>query len=161
MAERQHHYEVTVVWTGNLGEGTRGYRGYSRDLEISAAGKPAIPGSSDPTFRGDRSRYSPEDLLVISLAQCHMLWYLHLCAEAGVVVTGYTDLATGTMAESADGSGQFTEVVLRPRIDVAEAEMVDRAAALNERAHELCFIARSVNFAVRCQPAVEVSTPSA
>ena len=45
-----------------------------------------IAGSADPAFRGDRTRYNPEDLLVASLAACHMLWYLHLAADAGVVV---------------------------------------------------------------------------
>ena len=75
-------------WTGNTGQGTREYRGYERAHEYSVEGKPVIPGSSDPNFRGDRTRYNPEELLVMSLSSCHMLWYLHLCAESKIVVVG-------------------------------------------------------------------------
>ena len=90
-----HRYEVSVTWTGNLGKGTSGYRDYSRDYAIGAEAKPIILGSSDPTYRGDRSRWNPEELLVASLSACHKLWYLHLAAEAGIIVTAYSDRAEG------------------------------------------------------------------
>lgn len=151
---KTHRYEVTVTWTGDRGEGTSGYRAYSRAHEVGAAGKAPIEGSSDPAFRGDPQRWNPEELLVASLSQCHMLWYLHLCAAAGVVVTGYVDRPLGTMAETVDGGGHFVEVVLRPEVTVAAAEMADRAVALHEQAHRLCFVANSVNFPVRHEPVV-------
>ena len=141
-----------MTWTGNTGAGTREYRGYERAHEYSVPGKPVIPGSSDPAFRGDRTRYNPEELLVMSLSSCHMLWFLHLAAEAGVVVTAYEDEASGTMIETADTGGHFTEVVLRPRVTFASGTDPSRAAALHDRAHHLCFIANSVNFPVRCEP---------
>jgi organic hydroperoxide reductase OsmC/OhrA len=152
----EHSYEVRVTWTGDLGTGTSGYRGYARAHEIEAAGKPPIPGSSDPAFRGDPARYNPEELLVASLSTCHMLWFLHLAAEAGVVVTGYRDDAGGTMLETPDGGGRFTEVVLRPAVTVRGDADPAAADALHHRAHELCFIARSVNFPVRCEPTIQV-----
>lgn len=153
---RTHRYTLRVDWTGNLGTGTSGYREFSRDHEVSAAGKPVLPGSSDPAFRGDPSRYNPEELLVAALAQCHMLWFLHLAASAGVVVTGYTDRPEGTMVEHPDGAGEFTEVLLRPEVTVAEPAMVAAIERLHERAHELCFIARSVSFPVRHEPRTTV-----
>jgi len=147
-----HRYAVEVVWTGNRGEGTRGYRGYGRDHEIRIDGKSPIAGSSDPAFLGDPARHNPEDLLVAALSSCHMLWYLHLAAVAGIVVTAYTDRAAGTMASDADG-GRFTDVLLRPRVVVAAGDPA-LAAALHEEAHHACFIARSVNFPVRCEPEI-------
>ena len=150
---KTHRYETTVTWTGNTGSGTIGYRDYERSHVISAAGKPAIPGSSDPAFRGDPASWNPEELLVASLSQCHMLSFLHRCSAAGVVVTGYRDRPIGTMTETADGGGYFTEVVLRPEVSFAEPDDAGRADALHHRAHELCFIANSVNFRVRCEPA--------
>jgi organic hydroperoxide reductase OsmC/OhrA len=150
-------YAVSVRWTGNRGSGTSGYRDYDRDHVVSAAGKPDLPGSSDPRFRGDPARWSPEDLLVASLAQCHMLWYLHLAAVAGIVVTGYVDEASGTMALEPGGAGQFTEVVLRPRVTVAAPALGVGAGPLHEEAAKLCFIARSVNFPVRHEPTVVVA----
>ena len=154
---RIHQYEVDVTWTGDLGTGTSGYRAFARDHEVAADGKPVIPASSDPAFRGDPARWNPEELLVASLAQCHMLWFLHLCATSKVIVTGYTDRPLGRMAEAPDGSGRFEEVVLRPRVVVATEEQAARTADLHARAHEMCFIANSVNFPVRHEPTVEVA----
>jgi organic hydroperoxide reductase OsmC/OhrA len=154
---REHRYSTTINWTGNLGSGTSGYRAYSRDYEIIAAGKPHIGGSSDPAFRGDSSRWNPEELLVASLAACHKLWYLHLAAEAGVVVTAYCDEAEGVMEEQIDGSGRFTNVVLRPTVTVAAGADTERANALHHTAHTKCFIANSVSFNVACEPTVIVA----
>lgn len=145
---KQHQYAVTIAWTGNDGEGTRSYRGYRRDHEITVTGKPPIPASSDPAFRGDRARYNPEELLLASLSSCHMLWYLHLCAVNGIVVLDYRDDAGGTMQEEDDGGGAFVRVVLQPRVRIAEGGDRGQALALHEQAHHLCFIARSVRFPV-------------
>ncbi len=148
---RAHHYRLAVDWTGNLGQGTAGYRAYGRDHEISAPGQPPIPGSADPAFRGDAARWNPEQLLLASLSACHKLWYLHLCADAGVVVTAYHDDATAVMCEAADGGGQFVEAVLHPMVTLAPDSDVALAESLHEAAHAKCFIARSVNFPIRCE----------
>jgi organic hydroperoxide reductase OsmC/OhrA len=151
---KQHHYETTVRWTGNLGTGTTGYKDYGRNHEISAPGKPVILASSDPAFRGDAARYNPEDLLVASLSTCHMLWYLHLCAVNKVVVLDYEDHAEGTMEESADGGGRFLQVTLRPQITVTAQSDLEAANRLHHDAHEKCFVANSVNFPVGCEPVI-------
>jgi len=162
MADRVHHYSISNRWTGNLGSGTANYRAYSRNFELQSAGKSAtVPGSADPHFRGDRTRYNTEELLVGCLSGCHMLWVLHLCAEAGITVTEYSDEATGEMRENADGSGEFVRVTLHPRVTITDAARVKDAEALHHRAHELCFIARSVNFPVEFEAVVIARPPSA
>lgn len=148
----QHHYSVNINWTGNNGTGTSSYQAYSRDHVISAENKIDIPGSSDPAFRGNPQRYNPEELLVASLSSCHMLWYLHLCAEAGIIVVNYTDEAKGTMVETPDGGGHFTEVTLHPTVIVSDPSMIDKANSLHEEAHKFCFIARSCNFPIHHKP---------
>lgn len=157
MASKRHRYSVTVTWTGDRGVGTRGYRDYGRDHEVSADGKAPILGSSDPNFLGEVSRWNPEELLVASLSTCHQLWYLHLCSAAGVIVRSYVDAAEGEMVEEADGAGRFVSVTLRPRIGLAPGADVERARALHHDAHDKCFIANSVNFPVSVEPAFEVS----
>ncbi|MFF8900105.1 OsmC family protein [Streptomyces lydicus] len=152
----QHSYRTTVTWTGNSGSGTSGYRAYGREHEVRAEGPPPLAGTADPAFRGSADRWNPEQLLLASLAQCHMLTYLALCSLAGVVVTGYVDDAEGTMAEDGAGGGRFTGVVLRPRVEVASAGDAERARALHGDAHQKCFIANSVNFPVRHEPVVAV-----
>ena len=151
-ADKAHSFEVDVAWTGNTGTGTSSYTAYRRAHDISAEGKPVIPGSSDPAFRGEKSRYNPEELLVASLSACHMLWYLHLCAEARIVIDTYTDHATGSMQVDADGGGRFTEVVLRPAVAIKGECDTQLARRLHERAHHLCFIANSMNFPVNVEP---------
>jgi organic hydroperoxide reductase OsmC/OhrA len=150
-----HTYDVTVEWTGDLGSGTDGYRSFSRAHEVLGDGKTPIAASSDPAFRGDAARWNPEELLVASVAQCHMLWYLHLCAMNRVVVTDYADHAHGVMTmDTSGGGGQITEVTLRPEVTVAEASMVAKARSLHDDVNAVCFIARSVNFPITHVPVV-------
>lgn len=156
MPAREHHYKVNIEWTGNNGQGTESYRSYDRNYQISAGNKPPIPGSSDPAFLGDATCWNPEDLLVASVSACHKLWYLHLCAEAGISVYSYLDHAEGTMREGAQG--RFTEIVLKPIITIRPGDDLSQAMELHHRAHALCFIANSLNFPVLCQPAITHST---
>ncbi|WP_339813818.1 OsmC family protein [uncultured Imperialibacter sp.] len=153
---KTHHYQSTVRWTGNKGTGTSGYRDYERSHTVSIDGKPDILTSADPSFRGDKSRHNPEELFLSSLSSCHMLWFLHLCSDAGIVVNEYADNAEGTMVENPDGSGQFSEVVLRPAVTITDAARVDETQRLHHKANEMCFIARSVNFKVRHEPSVRM-----
>ncbi|MFV2102317.1 OsmC family protein [Micromonospora sp. LOL_024] len=150
-----HSYAAVVTWTGNRGTGTSGHRDYGRDHDVTAVGPAPIAGSADPAFRGDPARWNPEQLLVASLAQCHMLTYLHLCTIAGVAVTRYVDRARATMLAWSDG-GRFEEVVLAPTVTVADPAMAQRAASLHDDAHRACFVANSVNFTVRHEPTVAV-----
>ncbi|MEP6783021.1 MAG: OsmC family protein [Acidobacteriota bacterium] len=157
MAGKTHSYPIRMSWTGNTGPGTAEYRGYKRDHEYSVDGKPVVLGSSDPAFRGDATRYNPEELLVMSLSSCHMLWYLHLCAESNVVVVNYVDDAIGTMVEAAETGGHFTEVVLRPMVTISKDSDARLAESLHDRAHHLCYVANSVNFPVRCEARIQTA----
>lgn len=152
---KQHTYQVRVDWTGNDGQGTSTYSGYRRDHVITAEQKTKIQGSSDPAFRGDGSRYNPEELLVASLSACHMLWYLHLCAVNHVTVLEYSDAACGLMQEHENGSGEFVRVLLQPKLKISPGDDRVKALALHAEAHALCFIARSVNFPVDVAPEIE------
>ena len=154
MSHATHTYTVCVEWTGNRGSGTSGYREYGREHTIGAGSKPEIAGSSDAAFRGDAARWNPEDLLVAAASACHKLWYLHLCADAGVAVQSYVDDAVGTMVESADG-GRFTRIVLHPRVVIRASDDADLAARLHHQAHAHCYIANSVNFPIECEAVIQ------
>lgn len=152
-----HHYHINTVWTGNLGDGTKAYQAYERSHVIRIEGKPDIQGSSDAAFRGDKTKHTPEDLFVSTLSTCHMLWYLHLCAKHGVIITDYVDKALGVMEELADGSGRFTAVTLHPEVTVTAHHMIDKAKELHRDAHKMCFIANSVNFPVAHEPVIHTA----
>lgn len=153
---KEHHYQATIEWTGNKGTGTDNYKNYERDHNISIALKPTILGSSDPAFRGDKTRHNPEDFFVSSLSSCHMLWYLHFCSVNNIIVVEYTDIVTGLMIEETDGKGRFTEVTLNPTVVVTSKDMVEKAKELHHKANEYCFIANSVNFPIKHNPTVVV-----
>ena len=147
----KHEYNIQLEWTGNTGEGTKSYKGYERSHRVIIPNKPLIECSSDPAFRGDPSKHNPEEMLVASLSSCHMLWYLHLCSDNGIVVINYRDNATGTMIEDTNG-GKFTEVVLHPQVTISDATKIDLANSLHENANKKCFISNSCNFPVRHKP---------
>lgn len=150
---RIHEYNVGVEWTGNSGSGTSDAGAYARSHTITSEGKEPMYCSSDPAFRGDRTKYNPEEFLLAALSSCHMLWYLHLCADAGIVVTAYVDSPRGTMKEETPGDkGRFTEVVLCPKITLADISQEGAALELHEKAHHKCFIANSCNFPVLHEP---------
>lgn len=141
----EHHYEVEVRWSG----ATTDYRSYSRNHEVSVPGRPPIPGTADPKFRGDETRWNPEQLLVAALSECHMLWYLHLCADAGIVVTDYHDAAAGVMNDVS-----FQRVTLRPTVTITDPARAEAARQLHAEAHKRCFVANSMNFPVEHEPTI-------
>lgn len=148
----EHTYKLTAVWTGNQGDGTKNIRTYDRSHTVSIPGKPELFLTTDNPAVGDKSKLNPEDLLVSAISSCHMLSYLYVCSLEGIVITAYTDYATGTMIELASGGGSFKEVTLNPTCYVADESMVEKAIELHHKAHEICYIANSVNFEVKCNP---------
>jgi organic hydroperoxide reductase OsmC/OhrA len=145
-----HDYTVQIVWTGDRGDGTRTYRGYDRTWQIDRAGEPPIKCSNDPLLGGDPAKPNPETLLLSSLAACHMLWFLHLASDVGIVVHGYKDAPIGIGESGPHGEGRFLRAVLRPKITVERGADLVTADALHHEIHKYCFIARSVNFPVTC-----------
>jgi len=154
MAEGARLYEANITWTGNRGRGTSAYTAYGRDHVARAAGKPDLPMSADQAFLGDPARHNPEDLLVVAISSCHMLWYLHLCASAGIIVRAYEDRPIGRLIESQESGGHFESVLLRPKVTIESGD-VQEALRLHEDAHKKCFIANSVNFPVQFEPAIQ------
>ncbi|MBK7389214.1 MAG: OsmC family protein [Bacteroidetes bacterium] len=153
---KEHNYKLTTVWTGNTGSGTKNVRSYDRSHTVAIQGKPELFLTTDNPAVGDKSKLNPEDLLVTAISSCHMLSYLYVCAMEGIVITSYTDHATGIMIEQANGSGSFKEVTLNPIFCVADESMIEKAIELHHKAHEICYIANSVNFDVKCNPICKV-----
>lgn len=155
----EHEYRVDLTWTGNRGTGTSGYRDYDRAVTLSGTAKPDLLASADPHFRGDGTRWNPEELLLAALAECHLLSYLHAAVSTGVIVVDYSDEATAAMTTHGN-SGRITSATLRPRVTVADPAMVDAARAAHALAHQWCFIANSVAFEVHLEPETLIAHPT-
>ncbi len=155
---RHHRYGIKVEWTGDQGEGTSDYVSYQRSHTISASAKYGeILASADPSFRGERSKYNPEELFLGSISACHMLWYLHLCSEYEIVVKEYTDNATGLMITANDGGGRFTNVVLNPLVTIEDEGKITLANSIHKQANRMCFIANSCNIMIEHCPVTTVA----
>lgn len=152
---RDHTYHSRIVWTGNRGAGTMDYRAYDRNFTVKIDGKKDIFGSSDSAFNGDKSLHNPEDLLLSSVSSCHMLWYLHLCSDNGIIVLEYEAEAKGIMQEEEDGSGRFVSIHLHPKITIQKNGNIELAMQLHEEAHKMCFIANTLNCLLDIQPEIK------
>lgn len=131
-----------------------GYDEYNRAHDITFDSGVTLPASAAPTFRGDEDRVDPEEMLVASLSNCHMLTFLALCAKKRIVVDSYEDRAVGVMTKNEAGKLWVSRVELHPQVVFATSVAVDSAAltALHHRAHEECFIANSVKTEVVVHP---------
>lgn len=152
---KSHHYHSLIKWTGNKGKGTKSYTSYERSYDIIIENKPTLKGSADPAFRGNAELHNPEDLFLASISSCHMLWYLHLCAENNITVIDYQDKAKAEMELTSEGKGHFTEAILNPEVVILEKDKIELAESLHQKANEFCFIANSCNFPILHQPSVK------
>lgn len=152
-------YTAIIEWQRRDGEAFDDNR-YSRAHRWTFDGGTTVPGSSSPQVvpvpYSDEKAVDPEEAFVASLSSCHMLWFLHQCADAGLVVERYLDEAEGTMGRNARGGLAMTVVILHPRVRFAgtspDPTVFER---LHRQAHEQCFIANSVHTDVRCEPVIE------
>lgn len=156
----EHEFVSRIEWTGDSGSGTASYRGYDRSWRIVTPGKPVVTCSNDPRLGGDPALPNPEDLLLSSLAACHMLWYLHLAGRAGIVVTRYHDMPIAVAESTPDGAGRIVRAILRPEIVVQAGADLVRAEAIHHEVGEVCMIARSVGFPVRYEPRFAADPPA-
>lgn len=145
-----HSFSLTVTWDGATRHSLDFRDRTRRQHTVSHPEKPDIEGTAAYAFHGEKTRWNPEEMLVAALAQCHMLTFFYLAHQAGVDVLDYSDAPEGTLLTHPDGSGEMTEVSLRPTVTIrAGGEgLVDD---LHHQAHGMCFIARSVNFPVTHQ----------
>lgn len=147
-----HQYAVSLAWDGSTGVG---YEHYDRAHRVTGAPAVALDLSSDPAFRGDPSRWNPEQLLVGAAASCQMLSFLAVASRARLDVVAYRDDATAVMPED-DRPVRITRIDLHPAVALADT---DRPRATDERlrdltdlAHRQCFIASSLLTEVTVAP---------
>lgn len=157
-----HQFTATTRWPADAAN-THPDATYSRDAQLGSGDdsgrKPAVPGSAPTVFGGDATRYNPEELLLMSLSECHMLTFLAIASRKGVRVVSYEDDAIGTLAigeYGTKGKMSMQEAVLRPRVSIVGASAED-VQAMHEKAHANCFIANSVNFPVRFEAQTTVA----
>jgi organic hydroperoxide reductase OsmC/OhrA len=150
-----HRFEARITWP-RAGTSSTATAEYSRDYKLELDGKPELFGSGPTVFKGDAAGLNPEEMLVASLAACHMLTYLSLCARKGVAVIGYSDHGEARLERVGPGKLKFVEATLKPKVRLAPGSDTALAEKLHHDAHAGCFVANSVNFPVVVEASVEV-----
>jgi len=142
-SHRSFHYPSRLVW--DLG----------RRGSASINGKPVLPVSSPPEFKGDPDCWSPEDLLVTAASACLLMTFLAYAHREELDLVRYESDADGAM-EFADGRYRFTEVILRPRLTFRTEEDAEIAQMVLEQAHRDCIITNSITALVKLEPQIGV-----
>ena len=148
-----HTYRATLAWRGSTGVG---YTRYDRSHDVLTP--PATAGlrlSADPAFRGDADLANPEQLLLAAASSCQLLSFLAVAAQAHVDVLSYADDAEAHMPMDVRPV-RITRIVLRPQVVVNLETDVDTVLTLLKQAHDLCYVANTLNAEVVLEPAVTV-----
>lgn len=153
---RMSTYSATVTWErrGAAFVDNRYSRAHTwhfdGGVDVAASASPHVV----PVPLAIEAAVDPEEAFVVSLASCHMLWFLSIAARAGFVVESYVDRASGVMDRDARGKPAITTVTLRPQVVFAASHRpsADEHQALHHQAHAECFIANSVKTNVQVMP---------
>ena len=136
-----HAYRVTAIWEG----GRRG--------EVAAEDiQPSLQFSTPPEFKGDPGFWTPEHLLLAAVASCYVATFYAL-AESTLGFLGLELSVEGTLGK-AEGKLRFTNILLKPTVNIARHEDGELANRLLARAEEGCLIARSLACPVHLEPLV-------
>ena len=131
MQEFPHHYLVAA----NAGpEG---------DVDLSAQGLESIPSAAPAQFGGPGNRWSPESLLVASVADCFMLSFRAIARASRLPWTSLECEVVGTL-EREDGITRFTRFAVEATLRVPPEADESRARRILEKAEESCLVTNSL-----------------
>jgi organic hydroperoxide reductase OsmC/OhrA len=141
-------YRAAADWSLAEGEDFAAGR-YSRGHAVVFGSGLAVPGTASPHVVGNRwsvpGAADPEEMLVGAIVTCHMLSFLHVARDAGLIVTAYRDEAVGIMEKNAAGELWVSRVTLYPDIRYQGRQPTPAERDhMHHTAHQVCFIANSV-----------------
>ena len=143
-------YRATLQWK-NQGSDFN-YDTFDRTHKISFPGGIEFKGTSAPEYLGKKELANPEEMLAATLASCHMLTFLAVCAKSRLHVTSYEDNPVATLDKNAEGKFAVTHIQLNPKASFqGETPSAEKLQELHAKAHRNCFIANSL----ACKMAVE------
>jgi len=123
--------------------------------ELHGEGKPSLPVTSPPEFKGQGGIWTPEDLFVAAVEVCLMLTFIGIAEKAALRVASYESDAEGSLAWDAEQSSyRFVSVTVRPRVVVYDETSMTKARDVLDRAHRTCLVANSLRCEVRLDPTV-------
>lgn len=132
-----HHYDVRFEARSSEGWLTAGVT------------RSPIEAGAPPEFDGSPDVWSPEHLLLSSLALCHFTTFQALARKSHVEVLGFETAANAVLSKTPEGLA-FTELALNVTVDV-RAEEQERTRQLLESAKRHCLVANALRTPVRLE----------
>ena len=112
--------------------------------------------AAPPEFQGEPGLWTPEHLLVASVATCFLTTFRAMAEVSKLPVVRLEVEAEGRV-EKEEGGFRVTQIRLRPALAIAESTDQERAQRLLQKAERACLISRSLSSRVEVQAKVEVA----
>lgn len=126
-------------------------------VPVASPGLETLSTHAPAEFDGPGDQWSPESLLVASVASCLILTF-RAVARASQLSWSRLECEVDGVLDRVDRVTRFTELHLRARLAVPEGTDEGRAIRLLHKAEENCLITRSMTAATHLDATVVVET---
>ena len=141
MIDYPHHYRVAAAGEPD------------GDVKLTSKGLPSLASAPPTEFGGPGDKWSPETLLVASVADCFILTFRAIARASKLTWTSLECEAEGTL-ERKDRTTKFTEFVVHATLSVPSGTDKERAHRLLEKAEENCLVTSSLSATTHLEAAV-------
>lgn len=114
------------------------------EITLTAEGIEPLASDAPVQFDGPGNRWSPEDLLVASVADCFILTFRAYAKHNGLAWTSLDCSATGTL-DRVERKTCFTAFTINAKLVLPEGAESDKAHKLLEKSEENCLVTNSLN----------------
>ncbi|MDH3995130.1 MAG: OsmC family protein [Gammaproteobacteria bacterium] len=145
MQDLPHHYHVSA---NAEAEG---------NIALKADDLPQLISAPPAEFGGPGDQWSPEHLLVASVADCFVLTFRAIARASKLEWSNLESSAEGVL-DRVDRVTRFTSFTVRATLTVAEGTDIDKAQRLMEKAEAACLITNSLSAEAHLEAEVVVES---
>lgn len=142
--ETRHSYRVVAWWTsGKTG------------LAKTDSAPNAIHFTAPPEFGGMEGRWTPENLLLCSIAGCYTTTFRAIAEYSKFEYSDLEVAVEGTIQKVESGYA-FTEITIRPSLSMHDEQEQARGLRLLHKAKSLCLVTRAISVPQSFEPHIQV-----
>lgn len=123
------------------------------DVVLSSGTLPEIRSAPPAAFGGPGDRWSPEDLLVASVADCFALSF-QAVARASRLAWDRLEVDVEGTLDRIGNEMRFTKIVVRPTLHVGADVPEQQPGKVLEKAERMCLITNSLSSEVTLEPTI-------
>lgn len=122
---------------------------------VTAPDLPGLETHAPPEFDGPPGYWSPESLLVASVADCYILSFRAVARASKLEWSSLTVDVEGVL-DRADGVTRFVRFIVKPRLSIASEERERLARTVLDKAKRACLVTNSLSAECELAPTVTV-----